>query len=151
MEDGEVLSQVGLMDVHRTGMSSSQAAPVAGATGRPSVLSVSLYAVAAGVLAQAVLAGLFLSTVGEARLIHVFVGAVLPYMAIVPAVSAWRRARDGVVTRGFATAATVLLVGLWVQEALGHMPFPVTTVIHVPLGVLLFALALLLAIRAHGS
>jgi len=40
---------------------------------------------------------------------------------------------------------------IWVQEALGHMPWPVTTVIHVPLGVLLFALALGLTFAAWGK
>ena len=45
---------------------------------------------------------------------------------------------------------TALVVGLWVQEALGHMPFPVATVIHVPLGVL-FALPLVLVVVARRS
>lgn len=119
--------------------------------GRQSLLSISLFAIAGGVLAQALLAGLFLSGVGDARLVHAIVGAVVPYVAIVPVVSAWRGSRDGCVTRGVATGATVLLIGLWVQEALGHMPLPITTAIHVPLGVLLFALALLLGMRTLAS
>lgn len=116
---------------------------------RGRLLSTSLFLAAAGVLAQALTAGLFLSGTGDARLTHVIVAAILPYVAIVPAVSAWRRSRGKVVTRGFAVAATVLMVGLWVQEALGHMPFPVSTAIHVPLGVLLFALPLHLAVSAR--
>ena len=113
------------------------------------LLSASLFLIAAGVLLQAVLAGLFLSGTGGASMTHVIVGAVLPYLAIVPAVSSWRRERRGIVTKGFAVAATLLLVALWVQEALGHMPFPVTTAVHVPLGVLLFSLALHLAFHAR--
>jgi cytochrome bd-type quinol oxidase subunit 1 len=115
------------------------------------LLSTSLFLIAAGVLLQAMLAGLFISGTAGARLTHVIVGSVLPYLGIVPAVAAWRRARQEAVTRGFATSATLLLIALWVQEALGHMPFPITTVIHVPLGVLLFGLSLHLAIRARTS
>ena len=113
------------------------------------LLSTSLFLIAGGVLLQALLAGLFLTGSAEARLTHVIVGAVLPYLAIVPVVAAWRRARQGAVTRRVAVGATLLLVALWVQEALGHMPFPVTTVIHVPLGVLLFGLALQLGLRTR--
>lgn len=35
------------------------------------------------------------------------------------------------------------------QEALGHMPFPVTTVIHVPLGVTLYWLSAHLTWTSH--
>lgn len=108
----------------------------------------SLFLVTGGVLLQALLAGLFISGTAGARMTHIIVGAVLPYLAIVPAVTAWRRARQDVVTGGFAWGATLLLVALWVQEALGHMPFPIATIIHVPLGVLLFGLSLHLALRA---
>lgn len=109
------------------------------------LLGGSLYVIAAGILTQALLAGFFLSGFPAARMTHVIVGAILPYLAIVPTVSAWRRANAGLVPRYVAVGSTVLLVGLWVQEALGHMPFPVTTVIHVPLGVLLFWLSFHLA------
>jgi hypothetical protein len=40
---------------------------------------------------------------------------------------------------------------MWVQEGVGHMPWPVTTVIHVPLDVPLFALALGLTFAAWGK
>ena len=119
--------------------------------GGHAVLWTSLFVVAGGVLLQALLAGLFITGVGAARLTHVIVGAVLPYLAIVPAVAAWRRARQGTVTRGLATGATLLLVLLWVQEALGHMPFDVATVVHVPLGVILFSLSLHLALRVRHA
>lgn len=108
---------------------------------RFSVLSVSLMLIAGGILTQALLAGVFLSGTSEARMAHVIVGAVLPYLAIVPTVSAWRRAGRREASRALAVGATLLLIGLWVQEALGHMPWPVTTVIHVPFGVLLFWLS----------
>lgn len=116
------------------------------------LLSISLFAIAGGLLVQATLAGMFFTTAArEARLAHIIVGAVLPYLAIIPTVSAWRRAGSRSLTRGFAWAVTLLLVLLWVQEALGHMPFPVSTVIHVPLGVTLFCLALHLGLRARGA
>lgn len=115
------------------------------------LLSTSLYLIALGVLAQALTAGFFISGSADTRMLHVTVAAVLPYLAIVPTVSAWRRKGAGVVTTGFAVWATLLMVILWAQEALGHMPFPVTTVIHVPLGVLLFALSLLLAVGARRA
>jgi hypothetical protein len=108
---------------------------------RLSVLTGSLYLIAAGILIQATLAGMFISGTAEARMVHLIVGAILPYLAIVPTVSAWRHVSRGRVPRRVAVGATILLVSLWAQEALGHMPFPVTTVIHVPLGVALFALS----------
>lgn len=114
-----------------------------------SILGVSLYLIAAGILTQAVLAGLFISGTSSARMTHVIVGAVLPYLAIVPVVSAWRRVKRVTIQRHFAVGSTVLLVGLWVQEALGHMPFAVSTVIHVPLGVALFGLSLNLGLAAR--
>lgn len=80
---------------------------------------------------------------------HVIVGAIVPYLAIVPTVASWGRARDGSVPRYVAIGATVLLIGPWAQEALGHMPFPVTTVVHVPLGVALFGLSMHLALVAR--
>jgi hypothetical protein len=82
---------------------------------------------------------------------HVIVGAVLPYLAIAPAVSAWRQVRIGIVPRYVGVGSTALLVGLWVQEVLGHMPWPMTTVIHVPLGVALFGLSLHLAVAARPA
>ncbi|MPZ52185.1 MAG: hypothetical protein GEU79_05545 [Acidimicrobiia bacterium] len=115
------------------------------------LLSVSLFVIAAGVLLQAFLAGLFISGTGPARMTHVIVGAVLPYLAIVPTVIAWRRSREDVVGRGDAVSATVLLGGLWVQEALGHMPFAISTTIHVPFGVVLFTLSFYLGIRAYQA
>jgi hypothetical protein len=116
---------------------------------RGRLLSASLLLVSAGVLAQALTAGVFIAGTANARMLHIIVAAVLPYLAIVPTVSAWRKSARGIVTRNFAMWTTLLMVGLWIQEALGHMPFPVTTVIHVPLGVVLFTMAFLLGTRAH--
>ena len=113
------------------------------------VLSTSLFIVAVGVLAQAAFAGLFLSGTGGARQFHLWTGVVLPYFGLVPTVSAWAASRRGRVTRTVATWTTLLTVALWVQEALGHMPFAVSTAIHVPLGVSLFGCALILGVAAR--
>lgn len=118
---------------------------------RGSLLVGSLYVIAAGILAQAMLAGFFISGTSDARMIHVIVGAVLPYLGIVPVVSAWRGVKSRGVPIWVAVGSTALLIGLWVQEALGHMPWPVTTVIHVPLGVALFSLSLYLAMATSRS
>lgn len=50
--------------------------------------------------------------------------------------------------RAAAVACHVLPVVLWLQEALGHMPFPVSTAIHVPSGVGLFGGSIVLALVA---
>lgn len=41
-----------------------------------------------------------------------------------------------------------LTLGLWIQSALGHMPFPTGTVVHVPLGSLLVAGSFALAVAS---
>ncbi|MGH8952027.1 MAG: hypothetical protein ACRDX9_11435, partial [Acidimicrobiia bacterium] len=46
------------------------------------------------------------------------------------------------------TGAILLPVALWVQEALGHMPFAVSTAVHVPLGVAIFGSSVVLALAA---
>jgi hypothetical protein len=114
-------------------------------------LSSTLFLISAGVLAQAVTAGMFISGIANARMAHVVVAAILPYLGIAPTVSAWRQSGRNVVTKAFAGGATFLMITLWAQEALGHMPWPVTTVIHVPLGVVLFTLALVLALGARRA
>ena len=118
---------------------------------RFSLLSATLGLIATGVLVQALLAGMFLSGTDGARMILVVVAAVLPYLTILPTVAAWRQVGRGVVPRRVAVGSTFLLIGMWVQEALGHMPWPMTTAIHIPLGVLLFALALGLTFAAWGK
>ncbi|HEX7100855.1 MAG TPA: hypothetical protein VF377_16660 [Acidimicrobiia bacterium] len=118
---------------------------------RGRVLSTTLFIVAAGVLTQAAFAGLFISGTGVARQFHLWTGVMLPYFALVPTFSAWTNRRRGQVTGRVAAWTTLLMFALWVQEALGHMPFAVTTAIHVPLGVSLFAGSLLLAIAARRS
>lgn len=116
--------------------------------GTAGLLSVSLFIVAALVLTQALTAGFFISGSANTRMVHIVIAAVLPYLAIVPTVSAWRKSGRGMVGRDVAVWTTALMVALWVQEALGHMPFAVATVVHVPLGVLLFALPLQLGLTA---
>lgn len=115
---------------------------------KASLLTVSLGLIAGGILIQALLAGMFISGTGAARMTHLVVGASLPYLAIFPTVSAWQRSRRDVLPAWVAPGATALMIGLWVQEGLGHMPFPVSTTIHVPLGVLLFAFSLALTFTA---
>lgn len=75
---------------------------------RASLLAGSLYVIAAGILAQAMLAGFFISGTSDARMIHIIVGAILPYLGIVPVVSAWRRVRSGAVPRWVGVGSTVL-------------------------------------------
>ena len=119
--------------------------------GRPptATLAVLLWMIAAGVLVQAALAGLFLSGVANARLAHTIVGWLLPFAALVPAVLAGIKRSAGQVSRPVAIWTGLLPVGLWVQEMLGHVPAPVTTAIHVPLGVTLFGGSIALAIAAR--
>lgn len=104
-----------------------------------------LWCVAAGVVGQAVLAGLFLSGVGGARIAHTVMGLVLPFFAIAVAIVAGVHHRRGSVPPRVAIATYPLPVLLWVQEMLGHMPFPTTTAVHVPLGVTLAIYPVLLA------
>jgi hypothetical protein len=121
---------------------------------RSNVLAGLCYAVAAGVLTQAVLAGLFLSGVHGARMVHLVVGWLLPYFALVVAAVGLVQRRRGHATRNVAAAAAVLPVALWIQEVLGALPAPITTAIHVPFGVTLFAYAILLGLassRAAGK
>lgn len=112
------------------------------------MLAGALLVIAAGILVQASLAGLFVSDVAEVKRVHLWVGLALPIAAIVPTVIAWVHVARRRVSAGFAGLVTALLVGLWVQDALGHMPFDVSTAVHVPLGVLLFGLSAALGIRA---
>ena len=118
---------------------------------RSKALAVLFYVVAAGVLTQAVLAGLFLSGVGDARTAHMIVGWLLPYFALAPTVVALVQRTRGHASRGVAIGAAILPVALWIQEVLGAVPSPVTTVIHVPLGVALFAVSLLLGLTSSRT
>lgn len=63
-------------------------------------LSITLFAIAGGVLLQGTLADMFFTTAArEARLTHGNIGDLLPYLAIVPAVTAWRRVNPQVQKR----------------------------------------------------
>jgi hypothetical protein len=113
---------------------------------RGNALPALLLATAAGVFTQAILAGLFLAGVAGARLAHIWVGFLLPYLGIVVAVVAVaQRSRW---PRGVGVGAGVLPVLLWVQNALGHLPVPATTAVHVPFGVTLVLYPLGLALIA---
>ena len=117
-------------------------------TGRtaPAVVTWLLWSVVGAILVQATLAGLFLSVAGGARLAHTIVGWLLPWLALILAgVTVAVRTR---LSRGVAVAVYVLPVLLWIQEVLGHVPQPVTTAVHVPLGVALAIYSTVLAIRA---
>lgn len=95
---------------------------------------------ALAVLAQAVLAGSFLTGSGGARSAHLIVGSLLPFVALGTAIAAWVGEAKGRCDRRRALWATLVPVLLWIQNALGHMPMPITTVIHVPLGVAILGL-----------
>lgn len=107
-----------------------------------------LTTITVAVLVQAAAAGLFLSGTGGARLVHTWVGSLLPYGAIVVAVIAGIHHRRGTCPPGVARATYALPVLLWVQMALGHVPAAATTAVHVPLGVALAIYPVVLAMLA---
>lgn len=116
---------------------------------RSKALAVLCYVVAAGVLTQAILAGLFISGVQPyARTVHLIVGWLLPYFALAVAVVGLVQRRRGHISRKTALSTAALPVVLWVQEVLGAVPAAVTTVIHVPLGVGLFTYAIVLGLAS---
>ena len=98
---------------------------------------------------QASFAGLFLSVIPDARFWHMIFGAFLGYfaLALVPVAIVQRRRRR--CASWIAVGAGLVPVLVWVQEALGHMPFPITTAVHVPLGVALLAYVVVLAVAAN--
>jgi hypothetical protein len=112
-------------------------------------LTLLLWMVASAILAQAVLAGLFISATAPVLMAHAIVGSLLSWFAIAPAAVAIVRRED--LDRRVVTGSILLPVGLWVQSTLGHMPFAVGTAIHVPLGVGLFAGSVILAIASARS
>lgn len=126
--------------------------PAGESPARHRLLFLTLFIIAGGLLLQASLAGLFFSPAArEARIAHLLVGALLPWLGIITAVTAWNLSRQALVTRSHARLATLLLVLLWVQLALGHLPSRWKAAVHVPLGVLLFCLSLHLGLRARGT
>jgi hypothetical protein len=118
------------------------------APGRSNGLAVALSAICAAVLVQAATAGLFLSGTGGGRLVHTWVGSLLPYGALVVALIAVAHHRRGSCPPGVAWATYLLPVLLWVQMALGHVPAAATTAVHVPLGVTLAVYPSVLAMLA---
>lgn len=115
---------------------------------RTPVLTGFLVAIAAAVLVQAVLAGQFISGSADVQFLHLIVGSALPWLAIVPVVIGWVRAAQRVIPKTFAVLVTVLTAAIWVQDALGHIGLPVTTAVHIPLGVAIFALSVGLVIAS---
>src|SRR5690606_17535260 len=105
---------------------------------RSPVLGAFLAVLAAGVLTQAALAGLFLSLNPSVQFVHMLVGSALPWIAIIPTVIAWVRVGQRAIPASFGVLVTLLTLGFWAQDALGHMAFPATIAVHVPLGVVLF-------------
>lgn len=112
-------------------------------------LNVLLWTVTGGILLQAILAGMFISATAETRLLHLIVGSLLPWLAIAPATVALINRRR--LSPSIVTGSVLLPVGLWVQEALGHMPFAVSTAVHVPVGGMLFAGSLMLALASRRT
>ncbi|MET0565389.1 MAG: hypothetical protein ABW021_02980, partial [Acidimicrobiia bacterium] len=84
-----------------------------------------LWMVASAIQTQAVLAGLFISATAPVLMTHAIVGSLLSWFV------AKRRELDP----RLVTGSILLPIGLWVQSTLGHMPFAVSTAIHVPFGV----------------
>jgi hypothetical protein len=115
---------------------------------RSPVLGAFLAVLAAGVLTQAALAGLFLSLNPSVQFVHMLVGSALPWIAIIPTVIAWVRVGQRAIPASFGVLVTLLTLGFWAQDALGHMAFPATIAVHVPLGVVLFGASTALAIAA---
>lgn len=108
-----------------------------------------LWMVASAILAQAVLAGLFISATAPVLMAHAIIGSLLSWFAIAPAAVAIAQRRH--LDPRLVAGSILLPVGLWVQSTLGHMPFAVSTAIHVPFGVGLFAAAVILAIASARS
>ncbi|MTV27431.1 hypothetical protein FTX61_18720 [Nitriliruptoraceae bacterium ZYF776] len=117
---------------------------------RAHALTVLLWVTSGAVLAQAALAGLFLSGIGAARLPHLVVGSLLPWYALVPAVLARAAQQRGACGSRLAVAVYALPVLLWVQSAAGHLPFAASTAVHVPLGVALAVGPAVLAVRLRA-
>lgn len=124
----------------------------------PRSMLVLLGCLGAGGLTQATFAGLFLSGTAQARLWHTILGALLPWFALAVAIVAAVHHVRGTCPPRLATAVYPLPVLFWVQEVLGHVPAPATTVVHVPLGVTLTAYPIVLAglafamrARVHGT
>lgn len=114
--------------------------------GPPRSLSVLLAVLAALVVAQGALAGLMLGGVAQARVVHVVVGWLLPYAAIVPAVVAGVTHSRRACPARLAMAVYPLPVVLWFQEVLGHLPMAWSIALHVPLGVGLAVYAAVVAV-----
>lgn len=104
----------------------------------PNRLLRALLAVVAGaVLLQAALAGVFIGGLDNTiPVAHTAIGSLLPWFAIAPAVVAFT-ARPRA-PKGVRAGTVALVVTLWVQMVLGHLPAAESTAVHVPLGVALF-------------
>lgn len=111
-------------------------------------LTAMLWLVAAAIMVQAALAGMFITGTANVRLAHTIIGWLLPFAAIAPAVAAFTGAAGRTMSTGFKVGCVLLPVVLWVQEMLGHLPGGVSTAVHVPLGVLLFGGSVGLAVAS---
>ena len=109
-------------------------------------LTVMLFVVAAGILIQAVLAGVFISGVANLRLAHAIVGSALLWIGLAPGIIALASRAASRLPGTVRVGSVLLTIGLWVQNALGHMPFATSTALHVPLGTVLSTGAFALAI-----
>lgn len=96
------------------------------------------------VLVQAVTAGGFIAGTWDTHYIHTIGGSALPLIAVGVTVAGWLVARQGGWPRRSVILSAIATLVIWIETGLGHMPMPVTTAIHVPLGVALFGLLMLL-------
>lgn len=116
------------------------------ATGAGRTLTVLVWAIAIGILLQAVTAGQFLSGLSNVVGVHSAVGTLLELVGFVLVIVAAVDRRTRRNCREGWLAALLLGIAVMVQAGLGHAPGTVPTAIHVPVGVTLFAWATVLAI-----
>lgn len=103
------------------------------------LLTALLGVVAIAILLQAALAGLFIAGLSNSiPVAHTAIGSLLPWFAVVPAIVASTGSRSRPVRTWVRIGTVALLLTLWVQMVLGHLPAAESTAVHVPLGVALF-------------
>lgn len=112
------------------------------------ILSVVLWVLTTGILVQAGLAGQFTSGSADLRWLHEGLGLFLTLLAVLAAIVALVAKRFDRARRSVAVGTIILPFALSLQLGLGWAPAATATAIHVPLGVTLFGLALILAVAS---
>lgn len=96
----------------------------------------------AGIAAQAVLAGQFISGLADLQWLHLIVGSVLELLALVLFVVVLAAGWTSRQHRGLWLSTLLLSLAVLTQAGLGHAPGALPTAIHVPLGAALLAWSL---------